>query len=818
MWSAAMAATTWSELTHRLQELYATLSESIPVPNRGYARLYVDVTFHKMEELQAQVAQSTAACRSAAVTYAQKIYGHPNFARVARLLLLDIVTILLSRMWHDMLSTSIFRLHPGHFCSQDDECSAEASFRRKFIYALFMLMPAAFIRYASASGPVVLMHEFKCVFPAAASYLVGWALGDAFVQLQSDLREGWASGLCTVLITTSTGGSLDCTWADVASAIGITCIAALVILRLRPLTKQTEIVDSEVLSSLDAGLDATWQLVSMALPLCILAVWHNTLSKMVLVGTPVVPEPVVSVHLLLFWAMAVSLLGRCVSKRLQNREAELRTQMKVVQEEARLEDAARMQEAQAAARVKAARALEVAEEVKAREAALAAANSRLEEARKLKQNVEMELAAVSARKLSLEERRIDLANISGDGPAGASKTELKQKGFLDKWMTYFPVFPVPVPSFLKSDRVERNESSGNELDDAALSIRPAGMLSSRWRPDPDGTGFVRILTPREGEELQEGHEQVGTAAISQSLPSSSTKALDAVAKEAALPKPVRLPMPSSPTLMGKSPPESVKSGSPMHVLAWEAGVRAHPKSPPSYASPPPSPPIPGPIPAPVPGPGVVLVVPVDRERLFDAEVQSLATFIGSQAFSPKHNSPKVFNLSVFIDLCLVARAALSWFAAWAWIDVAAMLCPLNSAPTPRIVVLNALAITSIALVAFWFLVVTGAESSFVTNSLSFFVSYALSLLLRDLYVPLAYFLANAYSLLFSVFASNSAGASSFSAAGDFTSAVICLPCFTWALYLAIQKYSAATSPAAGAQDTLALLASNTRSDAAMLNA
>ena len=163
---------------------------------------------------------------------------------------------------------------------------------------------------------------------------------------------------------------------------------------------------------------------------------------------------------------------------------------------------------------------------------------------------------------------------------------------------------------------------------------------------------------------------------------------------------------------------------------------------------------------------------------------------------------------------------MSWFAAWAWIDVAAMLCPLNSAPTPRIVVLNALAISSIALVALWLLVVTGtgAESSFVTTSLSFFVGYALSLLLRDLYVPLAYFLANAYCLLLSVFGSNSAGESSFSAAGDFTSAAICLPCFTWVLYLAIQKYAAATSPAAGAQDTLALLASNTRSDAAMLNA
>lgn len=119
----------------------------------------------------------------------------------------------ISRMWSDLLAAFLFQLQPMPFCGGflDTPCTPTAPSGQLFAYALGCVPLAALAKHLAESrfGHIPASR----LVPSMAMYFVGWAVGNAFVQLRTELIVE-APGLCSAYS--------GCTVVDLAFALCVT--------------------------------------------------------------------------------------------------------------------------------------------------------------------------------------------------------------------------------------------------------------------------------------------------------------------------------------------------------------------------------------------------------------------------------------------------------------------------------------------------------------------------------------------------------------------------------------------------------------------
>ena len=96
---------------------------------------------------------------------------------------------ILSKTWHDLLSTYVFGLHPMPFCSSKfgiNSCSAPAPSGIQFSYAFFILLVGTGLRMLAQTDRFKHLPGIDSV-PSMVGMCVGWAYGDACLKLLDEM-------------------------------------------------------------------------------------------------------------------------------------------------------------------------------------------------------------------------------------------------------------------------------------------------------------------------------------------------------------------------------------------------------------------------------------------------------------------------------------------------------------------------------------------------------------------------------------------------------------------------------------------------------
>ena len=191
----------------------------------------------------------------------------------------------------DLLSTYVFGLHPMPFCGEDGvACHDAAPSKLQFAYAFFILLVGAVLRFlagrerfkhlpgargatgrlqhalqhVSHSNSMSLhdcymavtrrLHEFTQPFymaiirplhalktgvdtvPAMVGMCVGWAYGDACLQLLSEIKATRPE-LCAPPLYDTLGSPADCSGIDLLFSCGLLALSTVFIVLVQPLTK-----------------------------------------------------------------------------------------------------------------------------------------------------------------------------------------------------------------------------------------------------------------------------------------------------------------------------------------------------------------------------------------------------------------------------------------------------------------------------------------------------------------------------------------------------------------------------------------------------
>ena len=259
----------------------------------------------------------------------------------------------LSKTSHDLLTAYIFGLNPTPYC-EDEGCLPAAS-GPKFLYAAFILLPCAVAKYLSTQKSMLWIPAVDTV-PVMAGMLAGWGLGDAWMQLFTEISADVALGLQTNSTTSEMwcaaplyeGGTPDCCVLDLSLAMLLTLFAALSINGLHQLA--ASMAAASYHSHHVHLLESLNQLLARALAVSVMVVWNMALSAYVLRG--VRPEQTtVQFDLLTFWAVAITLAGSMIAVRCELREHDLYHQLSEAEKESERQEAERVAQAAASAYV-----------------------------------------------------------------------------------------------------------------------------------------------------------------------------------------------------------------------------------------------------------------------------------------------------------------------------------------------------------------------------------------------------------------------------------------------------------------------------------
>ena len=119
----------------------------------------------------------------------------------------------ISRMWSDLVAAFVFGLHAIPFCGGflDTPCTPTAPSDRLFLYAIGCVPLAALAKHLSESR--FAHHPFAKLVPTIMGYVAGWAFGNAFVALLSEISAA-APGLCA--------GEAGCTMLNLTFSLAFT--------------------------------------------------------------------------------------------------------------------------------------------------------------------------------------------------------------------------------------------------------------------------------------------------------------------------------------------------------------------------------------------------------------------------------------------------------------------------------------------------------------------------------------------------------------------------------------------------------------------
>ena len=233
-------------------------------------------------------------------------------------------TYTLSKIWHDLITIELLGLTPPSFCTAKYDHCDPAGFGAKLLYAVALLPLAALLRHVAVEPSLQWVPSIDSI-PTMVSMLAGWGLGDACIALITELREGPFAGLCAP--PPFDGAAPDCTYLDMLLASLLTLLASVTLVYVQPLMHEIQLGDGRIVDRIENWLEATWQLLSKALATSVMVVWTFVFSAMVLMGAKPAEQTSVTRHLLVFWAISITLMGSLVAVRCERWEQELATQL-----------------------------------------------------------------------------------------------------------------------------------------------------------------------------------------------------------------------------------------------------------------------------------------------------------------------------------------------------------------------------------------------------------------------------------------------------------------------------------------------------------
>ena len=185
-----------------------------------------------------------------------------------------------SRLWSDLIAAFGFGLQPIPYCGSflEAPCTPTAPSGDLFLYALGCVPAAALAKHlAEYFLPERGLYGcLKKLVPTMSAYVVGWAVGGAFLQMLKELEADHPE-LCDA------DGS-GCSLLSLLFAVMVTFISAIIVIGLQPLTQSVECGDGKVLDFIEDFLEDLWALVSRGASATSMVLWYHFASTLESVG------------------------------------------------------------------------------------------------------------------------------------------------------------------------------------------------------------------------------------------------------------------------------------------------------------------------------------------------------------------------------------------------------------------------------------------------------------------------------------------------------------------------------------------------------
>jgi hypothetical protein len=251
---------------------------------------------------------------------------------VVKMFLDDAVTYMLSRLWHDLFSAYIFRLHPVPHCSEtvafevvgwvvkesevQPACSAEAAAWVQAQYALGVLAVTSTLHAAAARSHMATRSPYifeQCT--AIAGMFVGWAAGDAVVRAFKDYvfaAEAVAPAMAPAPSQATEAMLLACGYTAVA------CVAIVLLqLTAHPLVACS---NGAWVDAAEQASYSLWALATRGLTSSVAILWAYVCATILREGLGIAQPGTalesVESRLSVLWAVCVSLLSAAVASSL----------------------------------------------------------------------------------------------------------------------------------------------------------------------------------------------------------------------------------------------------------------------------------------------------------------------------------------------------------------------------------------------------------------------------------------------------------------------------------------------------------------------
>ena len=221
-------------------------------------------------------------------------------------------------MWSDLVAAFVFGLYAIPFCGGfvPTVCTDTAHSTTLFFYALGLVPLAALGKHLAESGSLS-DHAAKLV-PPIMGYVVGWAVGNAIVQLLTEVKATHPE-LC--------GEEYGCTPLNLTFTVSITMLCALLVIGLQPYTQEIECGEGRCVDFMEDWLEDFWALVSRGASATTMSLWYMTSSEFATAGTENATA-FAQLNLLVCFALVCFFVGSMLSVALEHMEEELREKQK----------------------------------------------------------------------------------------------------------------------------------------------------------------------------------------------------------------------------------------------------------------------------------------------------------------------------------------------------------------------------------------------------------------------------------------------------------------------------------------------------------
>ena len=235
----------------------------------------------------------------------------------------DAAVFVLSRLWFDVLSGYLLKLHAVVYCGTylAMGCVPESTAATQFLFALAIVPLAALFKHLVEWSELTSRPGFNQV-PMMLKYTVGWAFAIGVEAQLAEIKRDRPE-LCAAHDTD------DCFRLDLAAAASLTTLSGLVLLVAKPLAfdmATIECGDHWLHDFFEDLLADLWAMVARALSVSVMVLWYDTSYRYVTFGReadPLHPDHRLD-KLLVLWAVSITFAGSFAATLLEQLEIELK--------------------------------------------------------------------------------------------------------------------------------------------------------------------------------------------------------------------------------------------------------------------------------------------------------------------------------------------------------------------------------------------------------------------------------------------------------------------------------------------------------------